>query len=356
MIFRFFFLSVFFLAGCVNLYGEISFIRLNENSKTVTCFVYHRFGDKRYPTTNVPVSDFEQHLRYLKDQEFQVLTFSQAIKYLKSDEPAKKTAVVTIDDGYKSFFNNGFPLLKKYKMTATLFINTETIGSADLMDWTQLKEVVEAGIEIGNHTHSHSFFLDQPESTRYHTFKNEIEKSQAIIKANLNLVPSAFTYPYGEFDDQMKQIVREAGFSCAAAQNSGVLYEGTDLFQIPRFPMSESYSSISQFAEKIKMKPFKIINESPSDTYVNKRESRPELILILKASDLQVKTIKGFVQGGNCDWNIIDQNEKEVTIKLRSSSDILKRRRTLYTITAIDKSGTWRWYSHLWINSGVRGE
>jgi peptidoglycan/xylan/chitin deacetylase (PgdA/CDA1 family) len=329
---------------------------LQNKDKIVVCFVYHRFGDKRYPTTNVPLNDFENHLRYLSENKFQVLTLSEAIDYLDSDNPIQKTAVITIDDGYKSFFTNGLPLLKKYKMPATLFINTKTVGSSDFMDWQQLKKTNESGIEIGNHTHSHKFFLDEAQSSRYDSFEKEIQQSQVIIKQNLDLIPTVFTYPYGEFDERMKGIVKELGFKCASAQNSGVLYDRTDRFQIPRFPMSESYSSLKEFIEKIKMKPLKVRSELPDNTLVNKNEPKPVLTIKLDATDLEVKNLTCFVQGGNCKWEIVAQDENEITLRIQSSSTILTRRRTLYTITNRGKNGSWYWYSHLWINPSAKGE
>src|SRR5688572_10450985 len=107
-----------------------------DQKKEVVCFVYHRFGDSRYPTTNVSIKDFEAHLAYLAKNKIRVVTFSEAISYLQSDQPVQKTVVITIDDAYQSFFKNGLPLLKKYSMPATLFINTKTVGGGDYMNWS----------------------------------------------------------------------------------------------------------------------------------------------------------------------------------------------------------------------------
>jgi peptidoglycan/xylan/chitin deacetylase (PgdA/CDA1 family) len=326
---------------------------VRENSKTIVCFVYHRFGDKRYPSTNIPLSDFESHLKYLKESQFQVLTLSDAIAYLNSDEPVRKTAVLTIDDGYKSFYDNGLKLLERYKMPATLFINTKTVGASDFMDWNQLKKVADAGIEIGNHTHSHDYFLSRPSDKRYSLFRDEINRSQSIIREHLEITPKVFTYPYGEFDTRMKAIVKEAGFICASAQNSGVLYEDTDRFQIPRFPMSETYSSLKQFIEKSSMLPFKIVSSIPSDTSVPTGDSRPSLVLRIKSDDLVKAKLKCFVQGGACRLEIAEEKAGEITVKLQATKSIVNRRRTLYTITCPDKNGAWHWYSHLWINPEI---
>src|SRR5690606_5838390 len=107
-------------------------LEANED-KEVVCFVYHRFDDDRYPTTNINTGDFKVHLQYLKDHDYAVMSLGQALDYLKNPGEKKKVAVITIDDGYKSFYENGWPLLKKYGYPATLFINTSTVGSGSYM-------------------------------------------------------------------------------------------------------------------------------------------------------------------------------------------------------------------------------
>ena len=125
--------------------------------KSINCFIYHRFGDSRYPSTNIPIEDFKAQLNYLKEAGFEVMTFGDAIKYLKDEQPLKKVAVITIDDGFQSFYENGLHLLETYGFPATLFINTETVGGSSYMDWKEIKDAHKRGIEIGNHTHSHAF-------------------------------------------------------------------------------------------------------------------------------------------------------------------------------------------------------
>jgi peptidoglycan/xylan/chitin deacetylase (PgdA/CDA1 family) len=326
---------------------------LTGNEKEVVCFIYHRFGDSRYPTTNVSVKDFELHLRYLLENDFQILTFSQAIAYLKSDQTSRKTAVITIDDGYKSFFVNAFPLLKQYNIPATLFINTKTVGGGDYMKWEDLKEVVRHKIEIGNHTHSHDYFLNLPASSRYITFKDEIALSQSIIKRHLELQPIVFSYPYGEFDIEMKEIVRQAGFVGAAAQNSGVMVSGSDIFQCPRFPMSESYSSRKQFAEKAAMHSLRVKDQSP-ESFLLSETNPPPLTVTLTQRDLNLKELRCFVQGGECEIGVLETSDKGTTLFLRAQKPLSTRRRTLYTLTVRDEDGQWYWFSHLWINPGIR--
>ncbi len=320
--------------------------------KDIVCFIYHRVGDGRYPTTNVSVKDFEAHLAYLAKNKFQVLNFSDAIDYLQSDAPPQKTAVITVDDGYASFFRHGLPLLKKYKMPATLFINTKTIGGGDFMNWDQLKTALASGVEIGNHTHSHDYFLNHSADSRYETFRKEIMQSQDIIEKHLNKKPMVFSYPYGEFDDKMKQIVKDAGFKAAAAQLSGVLYNGTDVFMCPRFPMAEAYAAPARFAEKAVMRALDVTTPSPPMPLPDKR---PALTLTFKGDEIQARRLQCFAQGSPCSCRITKQDTTGlITVSVQAGTDIAGRRRTLYTLTAPGKKGGWYWYSHLWINTKVK--
>lgn len=330
---------------------ETSVTILPSVKKEIVTFVYHRFGDDRFPSTNIRIADFESHLKWLSANHYQVLSLSDGLHYLQNDSMVRKTAVITIDDGYKSFYANGFPLLKKYKMPATLFINTETVGSADYMSWEQLGQVTKQGVEIGNHTHSHAYFLNQKQNERYAAFLNEIELSQKLIEENLHLKPKVFAYPYGEFDDGLITIVKAAGFIGAAAQNSGVINNATNVFQLPRFPMSENYAD--KFEDKARMRSFHILQETPALPIIPPERSRPTLTLTIDPKGLRTDQLQCFVQNSNCELRIVKQSPTELTLAIQATSSILKNRRTLYTLTAPDSSGNWHWFSHLWINPSV---
>lgn len=320
--------------------------------KEVVTFVYHRFGDNRFPSTNISTEDFEAHLKWLSIHNFQVLSLSDALAYLKNDSPIQNTAVITIDDGYKSFYTNALPLLLNYKFPTTLFINTETVGAGDYMDWQQLEQAMKNNVEIGNHTHSHAYFLNQKQNERYTALVNEIELSQKIISENLGMKPNVFAYPYGEFDDGIELIVKALGFAGAVAQNSGVINNTTNLFQLPRFPMSESYAK--KFEEKAMMRSLSVIRKNPAFPIIPKGKPNPTLTLTFNASGLVTDQMQCFVQGGECKLKVVNKSPSHLTVALQASQSILKRRRTLYTLTVPDSSGRWHWFSHLWINPSVK--
>ncbi len=315
----------------------------HHRQKEVVVFIYHRFGDNKYPSTNVSTADFEGHLNYLKTNGFKVLSFGQAVDYIADPTiPYQaKVACITIDDAFKSFFGNGYPLLRKYGFTASLFVNSETIGGGSFMTWEEIKKVADTGIEIGNHTHSHDYYLNIPLATRHEKFTEEVKLCQEIIKQQIDVTPLVFAYPFGEFDNEMKHIIQTLGFKGAAAQFSGVMYDG-DRFAIPRFPMTGSTTTLKSFSEKATMKALRIVSKSPDSPFIN-QQNPPSLTLIADSTNADLSRLSCFVSQG-CN-SAIEGNTIKITAK-----NPLTSRRTNYTITAPAKSGRgWYWYTHQWV-------
>lgn len=316
--------------------------------RSAVCFVYHRFGDSKYPSTNVSLADFRAHLQYLKKQEFTVMTLSDAVKYLETGDQNKKVAVITVDDGYKTFMSGAMPLLREFNFPVTLFVNTETVGSSSYLDWEELRQLAKEGVEIGNHSHSHAYFVSLPEEERLETFKKDVDKAQKLLIEHLDIEPEVFAYPYGEFTLAMKEVLKDMKFLAATAQNSGVMHSSGDFFALPRYPMANAYASIDGFAEKAGMSPLIINNETPESVLF--AHNPPELEVSFKNEDIDVSRLQCFVQGGSCQLEVIQESPLKVKIK---ANEPLKRRRVLYTVTAPSDKGKWHWYSHLWVRPEV---
>lgn len=320
----------------------------DHNKKEVVAFVYHRFGDDKYPSTNISLALFEKHLSYLKSNEFKVLTFGDAVDYLNDPEIPyfEKVACITIDDGYKTFQSNAVPLLQKYGFKATVFINSGSVGGGSYMDWNDLKAIHDQGIEIGNHSHSHAYFLNTPQDTRKAFFEEDVQLCQKAIHDHLGFSSDIFSYPYGEFDLEMKEVLKKLGFKGAVAQNSGVLYAG-DNYAFARFPMAGSYAKMEGFIEKANMKALRI-PFGKALSYVLEGANPPTLEVEFNSTGADLNRLNCFTSG-ECELSVTGNT---VTMKTKNK---LNARRTLYTITAPAKKGNaWYWYSHLWIRSEVK--
>jgi len=319
----------------------------------IVCFVYHRFDDERYPTTNIQADVFRGHLTYLRQNNFTVWTMGQAINAIRNgDHIPPRTVVLTIDDGYRSFYEKALPLLEEFGYPATLYLNTENIGYKDYMNWDDVRDAEKRGIEIGNHSKSHRHFLDIADpAERKEEFFNDLMLAQTAFFDSLGYSPDLFAYPYGEYDSIMKKVLQEAGFASAAAQYSGVLYSGSDLFEIPRFSMVGPYATLKGFIQKSQMKAIEVISKQPEGIIMG--NNPPRMVITLDNNCIDSEYLQCFVNGErNC---IVEMQEGPDYVKLKIiSRDHLPGRRSLYTITAPskDKKG-WCWYSHVWVNTEV---
>lgn len=315
----------------------------------IRCFAYHRFGDDRYPSTNISLDRFEAHLNFLEENDYSVLTLGKAMDRMNSKEGLPgRTAVLTMDDGYKSVKTGALPLLEKYGFPATIFVCTEYVGGKNNLSWDELKELQKKGFEIGNHSHSHAHFLNEEGDERERRFQEDLEESEAQFKENMGMEPEVYAYPYGEYSSELEEILEEEGYDAGVAQNSGVIHSGSDRYSLPRFPMTSHYGKIEKFKEKARMHPLRVSKVSPKGPIV-KGAKAPELMLELENDGLNPDAFQCFVDGSDaCEMKIEKEGER-IQLKAQSSKEITDRR-TLYTITAPSKDGEqWHWYSHLWV-------
>ncbi len=205
-------------------------------------FVYHRFGDSRYPSTNIAVATFASQLQLLKDQHYTVLPLGEIVRRLRQGESLpERCAALTVDDAFETFWTGARPLLRQYGFPVTLFVATNTVEGDSYMSWEQLRTLVAEGVEIGNHTASHPYLLDRKKGESRPAWQQRVRRqileAQASIKKELGVTPTVFAYPYGEYDPAIEKIVSELGFAAAVGQQSGVIAPGEDMFALPRFPM-----------------------------------------------------------------------------------------------------------------------
>ena len=102
-------------------------------------------------------------MRYLKREGYHVITLKQFLDFaaLRQQLP-RKTVVLTFDDGWKSFKEYAYPILKELGFPATLFIYTDFIGARIALSWAELKELAQEGYDIQAHSKSHDDMRKKP--------------------------------------------------------------------------------------------------------------------------------------------------------------------------------------------------
>ena len=129
------------------------FILYNKTRKNfVLCLMYHSI-DSEKNKGGIFVDEFEEHIKWIKDKK----TFKmEELKGLDYTLPPN-SILITFDDGYKNNYTLAFPILKKYNMKATIFLNTKFIEKDETyLNWDEIREMYKSGlIDFQLHTHSH---------------------------------------------------------------------------------------------------------------------------------------------------------------------------------------------------------
>ena len=107
-----FILQLFFLT---NSNSDENNSKYYSNDNGILSLMYHRFNENKYPSTNVRMEMFEKQLQMIKELNYDFYDPRQLISEFERPKEKKKI-LITIDDGFKSFYNEAWPYLKKNKI------------------------------------------------------------------------------------------------------------------------------------------------------------------------------------------------------------------------------------------------
>lgn len=121
------------------IFNTYSFIRKNVRSQ-LTIIMYHRIGanNEDWSLDTLDTSVFEKQIKYLTKTHKIISLEDFAQNLIDKKELPKRVAVITFDDGYKDNYKNAYPILKKYKIPATIFLTTGHIESNKLFWWDKI--------------------------------------------------------------------------------------------------------------------------------------------------------------------------------------------------------------------------
>jgi peptidoglycan/xylan/chitin deacetylase (PgdA/CDA1 family) len=316
-------------------------------------FIYHRFADPRYPSTDISLADFRSHLQLLKERGVTVLPLGEIVERLRKGQALPQScAAISVDDAYRSFLEDGWPLLREFGFPVTLFVSSDAVGGRDFVSWAELKELQAEGVEIGNHSAAHDYLLGrrrgEDEAAWRQRVGSDLVRSQAELTARLGVTPQLFAYPYGEYSAALKELVRNAGFSAAFAQQSGVIGATSDLYSLPRFPVGGVYATLEEFRTKLAMRPLRVTILAPQDTLL-RAQNPPLLKFSLDPSEVDPESLSCYSPGGNrCQLSSHEEAGQRVYEAVAERP--LTERRSKYTLTAKGRDGrSWYWFSQLWI-------
>jgi peptidoglycan/xylan/chitin deacetylase (PgdA/CDA1 family) len=227
-----------------------------DQNAQVVIFGYHRFVNVvKRPDTEITPALFEQQMKELKDKGIAVIPMQDFLAWRRGEKaiPAK-SAIITFDDGWKSQYEVAWPILKKYNYPVTLFIYTEGIrpghfSGGESMTWEMLAEMRDAGVDIQDHTATHSDLRKpydkvakkklSPEEYEQWLDK-EINGSKQMIEQKLGVKVNCFAVPYGFHNDHIRDVCMKAGYEALFTVYGQPITMHTPLSSVGRYLMENN--------------------------------------------------------------------------------------------------------------------
>ncbi|MCK4325702.1 polysaccharide deacetylase family protein [bacterium] len=226
--------------------------------RSIPVITYHHVNCHLGDTVTVTPEYFEEQMRYLGQRGYNTIFLKELISCLEQKKaPPEKTVALTFDDGYLDNWLYAYPILKKYKMKATIFVITSPIrdrhsnstpeisphsetrpaavlgkGLSDhYLSWAEMREMEDSGlVDIQCHTHSHQR-LDSPEVDCH----NELSLSKKLIDEHLKKDCSFIAWPWGTCNEEVIALARQLGYRGAVITKKGPNTPASDPMKIRRF-------------------------------------------------------------------------------------------------------------------------
>ena len=189
---------------------------------------YHALSPDWPAVLSVTPQRFERQAEAIAARGYRSMRFTDLV-----DAGARrgKVVAITFDDAYRSVHRVAWPIMRRRGLVGTVFVPTDFPGTerpmswkgidhwadgphaSDMvpMSWDELRELRDAGWEVGSHTcsHPHLTSLDDPELAR------QLRESREVCEEKMGEACASIAYPYGDVDERVIRVAGEQGYRTA---------------------------------------------------------------------------------------------------------------------------------------------
>jgi peptidoglycan/xylan/chitin deacetylase (PgdA/CDA1 family) len=203
---------------------------------------YHHIGPRprgvRLKGLYVSAKLFAEQIAELHASGFQTAAFAE----VSSKQSQGKRVFLTFDDGFCDVLENALPILRTHRFGSIQFLVADLLGKTSewqknsgelpgtLMDKAQIKDWLASGQEIGSHTLTHPRLTQVSLSQA----REEIGSSKKKLEDLFGRSIEHFCYPYGDWNQEIRHIVQNAGYKSACITKFGVNTADADPFALKR--------------------------------------------------------------------------------------------------------------------------
>jgi peptidoglycan/xylan/chitin deacetylase (PgdA/CDA1 family) len=205
---------------------------------------FHALDDRR-SVISFSAELFRHGMAKLHKNGYQTVSLLEAVDCIRHGRSfSERSFVMTFDDGYESVYEEAFPVLQEFGMIATIFLTVGETGRAkseeklpslegrSMLSWREIEEMKQCGMEFGAHTLTHPDLTNIPRDR----IEAEICDSKKIIENMLSAPISCFAYPYGRYNDTIRELVQRH-FTCACSDKLGLVHPHSNPFTLERVEM-----------------------------------------------------------------------------------------------------------------------
>ncbi len=243
--------------------------------------------------------EFEGKIKAI-NSKYRIISFRD---FLDGRAP-RNAAILTFDDGYKDFYINAYPILKKHGIPASVFLVVDFIGTDRMFWWDKLTNIIFSAksgsfdsCDINDEKEKEELLLrtlkkmksfEDAQKTDYlnmmeeelsgeggigdnlnwddvremrgngisfesHSMshlaltqvslqkaKEEILNSKTRIEQETKKKVSVFCYPHGAYNEMLKDIVKGSGYDCAVTVRNRISSLNDDLFELGRIRLEDA--------------------------------------------------------------------------------------------------------------------
>lgn len=226
-----------------------------DGYQTVPILLYYQVALKSKNSRTTTAQQFSNQLLFLEQNGYHTIRLDELYGFLSlKDHIPPKSVVVTFDTVGTWVYDIAYPLLKRHRMTAAIFITTEDIDKPGNLNWKQLAQMAADGFDIGTLGCSGKNLLtllpDEDAKAYLKRLENDISTAKSKILKHTKSACRYFAYPTGKSNDLLTAILKKHGFRAAFTRKRGSNPFFVDAFQLRRSLIYGQYD-MSQFKQNI---------------------------------------------------------------------------------------------------------
>ena len=228
--------------------------RANRTAEVIV-LGYHRFVEKvKRPDTEITPADFASQMEQLRERGFHVISMQDFLGWKRGEKGIPDaSALITIDDGYKSAYEIAWPILRKMGYPFTLFVYTDYIhggpqAGSESLTWEQLAEMRDARVDIQSHTVSHHSLRGRrgkaptPDYDKW--LWNELFGSREILERRLGIKVTTLSLPAGCYNEHVREVAAKAGYEALFMVWGQKVTYGTPMNALGRYMIDANRTNI----------------------------------------------------------------------------------------------------------------